>query len=210
MSLIFERRKRAALWIQYVKMVSLVRSFIQAGRMGNFDLHFSTIIEMISFFHSCRHFNYAKSAHLYIPDMSQPKEKIDSEEEYQKYVNKSFFTIRRSEKYFSGVSSDMIIEQTLMRSIHSIGGLTQGRGITESVAISWLNTLTYAAYINDDLEEFCRVKMGFSKQHTDFRNSHRERDAKDLATLLNWFADHPPFPQHHSIINIATDVSGGP
>lgn len=210
MNLIAERGKTATLWIQYIKMVSLVRSFIQAERCGDFDLHLSTIIEMIPFFHSSRHFNYAKSAHLYVQDMLELEKKMDSPEEFEKYSKRGFFTIRRSDKFFSGIYTDMIIEQSLMRSIHSIGGLSRGRGLTESVATSWLNTLGCTAYINDDLEDFCRIETVFSEQHKDFRDSLIDRDGRDLKLLVQWFQDHPPFTSRETIISIASGVSGDP
>lgn len=207
---ISERGKTATLWVQYTKMVSLARSFIQAERTGDFNLHLSTIIEMMPFFHSCRHFNYAKSAQLYVQDMLELKTKMTSVSEYNKFINQEFFTIRRSNKFFSGTSTDMVIEQSLMRSIHSIGGLSRGRGITESVATSWLNSLTCCTYVNDDFEDFCKLHRTSSEQHKDSRDSNIVRDEKDLQKLIQWFKSHSPFPSNQSLCNIATGMSGGP
>ena len=36
--------------------------------------------------------------------------------------------IRRSDHYWAGLSSDLVIEQVLMRSMKTGGGLTRGRG----------------------------------------------------------------------------------
>ena len=48
----------------------------------------------------------------------------------EKFIG-GFHAVRRSD--WSGLWSDLVIEQTLMRSIKRNGGLTMGRGVTESV-----------------------------------------------------------------------------
>ena len=39
---------------------------------------------------------------------------------------------RRTDRYWAGLSSDLVIEQGLMRSMKSTGRLTRGRGVCES------------------------------------------------------------------------------
>ena len=41
------------------------------------------------------------------------------------------FIVRRSERYWVGLPCDLIIEQVLMRSLKSTGGLTRGPGMSE-------------------------------------------------------------------------------
>ena len=40
--------------------------------------------------------------------------------------------------YWAGLSTDLVIEQVLMRSIKSTGGLTRGRGMAEIQRLLWL------------------------------------------------------------------------
>ena len=47
---------------------------------------------------------------------------------YEKLVA-GFHAVRRSDRHWSGLWSDLVIEQTLMRSIKTHGGLTRGRGV---------------------------------------------------------------------------------
>lgn len=54
-------------------------------------------------------------------------EKRMSSEEFKKFVTESFFTVRRTSKYFSGTWTDMVIEQDLMRAIKVSGGLKNGK-----------------------------------------------------------------------------------
>ncbi|XP_050509435.1 zinc finger protein 239-like isoform X3 [Diabrotica virgifera virgifera] len=57
--------------------------------------------------------------------MEDLKETIPSDE-YEKFASKGYFTIRRSDRFWSGVSADLAIEQGLMRSMKTKGGLTTG------------------------------------------------------------------------------------
>lgn len=104
----------AKLWVQYFRMVTLVKQFVEAERMGNWQLHFDIIQKMLPYFHESGHFFYAKSAHLYLQNMLRLEKKMTTDE-YEKFTIKGYFTIRRSDKFWSGISSDMTIEQTLMR-----------------------------------------------------------------------------------------------
>lgn len=109
-----------------------MKRFIRAERTGDWDLHLDSVKEMIPYFHAAGHLNYAKSAHLYYQDMITLHEKMDPEE-YEKFTTKGYFTIRRSDKFWSRIWSDMTTEQVLMRAMKSYVGLTRGRGMSNSV-----------------------------------------------------------------------------
>ena len=51
---------------------------------------------------------------------------------HQRFVE-GYHSVRRSERLWAGLWTDIVIEQVLMRSLKSRGGLTRGRGMTESV-----------------------------------------------------------------------------
>ena len=121
--------KTAQLWVQYFSTVTMVRNFIRSERTGDWPLHLDTITKMLPFFHASGHLHYAKSAHLYHQEMCSLHDVMDMNL-FQAYTEKGLFTIRRSDKFWSGVWSDMIIEQVLMRAMKVSGGLTRGRGIT--------------------------------------------------------------------------------
>ena len=44
------------------------------------------------------------------------------------FFSTGYHVIRRSDRYWAGLSSDLVIEQVLMK---ATGGLTRGRGMTE-------------------------------------------------------------------------------
>ena len=53
-----------------------------------------------------------------------------SPEVYRCFVS-GYNVVRRSDKFFAGIGTDLMIEQELMRSVKTTGGLTHGRGMTE-------------------------------------------------------------------------------
>lgn len=197
----------AKLWVQYFEMVTLVKQFIEAERSGNWKLHLETIQKMLPYFHASGHFLYAKSAHLYLQDMFSLKECITSKE-YEDYVQKGYFTIRRSEKFWSGIWSDMTIEQTLMRSMKTSGGLTHGRGMTDSMLTKWVIGMPTTLKITEKIEEYCGVAYSTAEQHVDARKSRISKDAQDLQNFVEWFSSHPPFPDFHGIMSISTGLTG--
>lgn len=131
-SLISSGHRTAKLWAQYFGMVNIMRLFVRAERSGDWALHLFCVQSIIPYFHSAGHFNYAKYAHIYLQQMMK-LETVMSPAEYHQFVNKGYFTVRRSEKFWSGIWTDMTIEQVLMRNMKTAGGLSRGRGLTDNV-----------------------------------------------------------------------------
>lgn len=59
-----KRSATAKLWIQYFKAVIVALEFIEAERLGNWELHLKSIKNMLPLFHAAGHFAYAKSAQM--------------------------------------------------------------------------------------------------------------------------------------------------
>lgn len=64
------------LWVQYFHMVTILKKIIEAEKSGDFELHLKCVEQMIPYFHASGHFLYAKSAHLYLQDMTKLEEKL--------------------------------------------------------------------------------------------------------------------------------------
>lgn len=174
-----------ALWMQYFEQVALMLRFIRAEREGNWVLHLDSVVSMLPYFHAAGHILYAKSAHLYAQDMCTLASRLPPDV-YESFTTKGFFTIRRSERFWSGIWTDMCIEQMLMRSLKTTGGLTRGRGITEHTLNSWVETAPASVVINDALEMFFGVNSQSTEQHVEMRPSRQSRDAKDRNTFVDW------------------------
>ena len=100
------------LWVQYLEMVNILRKFLKAERTGNWRLHLESVREMLPFFAASGHTLYAESAHVYLQTMLElPRTHPDL---YQKF-EAGFHVVRRSDRYWAGLSTDLIVEQVLMQ-----------------------------------------------------------------------------------------------
>jgi hypothetical protein len=107
------------LWIQYLQMVRLIMLFLRAERAGYWDLHLYAIELMIPYFHAAGHIKYARCARLYIEQMKRLKD-IMSAEEYTNYTTNGYFTLRRKDRKWAGIFTDLTIEQVTMQIINNI------------------------------------------------------------------------------------------
>ena len=64
--------------------------------------------------------------------------------------------VRRNDRFWAGLSTDLI-EQVLMRSIKTHGGLTRGKGMTENQRLMWILSMPVCASINETMQTFSGV-----------------------------------------------------
>lgn len=102
----------------------------------------------------------------------------------------------------------MTIEQNLMRSMKSLGGLTRGRGLTDSVLTLWTLGMVYLHNVCDDVEKFTGVSLGTTEQHVDARSARIIRDDEDLKKLSEWLSSHFPFSRMEELMSIGTGIIG--
>ena len=84
---------------------------------------------------------------------------------HAKFKEGGFHTVRRSERFWAGLWTDLIIEQVMTRSIKSRGGLTRGCGITVSVRTLWINTAHRCSSVHDAITSLTLAKHKTSDQH---------------------------------------------
>ena len=110
--------------MQNFHMVSIAKEFIRAERMGDLPAHLNTVKEMLPYFHASRHFPNAKYGHLYLQDMLQLQNFMNPSV-YQRFTQ-GFLTVRRLDKLSCGTSTDMVIEQSMIKSIKTDGDIARG------------------------------------------------------------------------------------
>ena len=103
---------------------------------------------------------YTKSAQVYVQRMC--KLQVEHPDVYQRF-GEGFHVVRWSDHLWAGLSVDLIIEQVLVRSMKTSGGLTRGRGMMELQRLTWLlsmpacageDTLTVLNYLKER-DPFC-------------------------------------------------------
>lgn len=118
--------RTSRLWLLYMHYIDVLKLFILAERTGDWPLHVHAVQSMLNVFAATGHSNYAKSARLYV----QMMQALPTTHKwlYDQFV-KGYHCIRLSDRLWSGLSTDCVIEATLMRSLKSRGGLTRGSGM---------------------------------------------------------------------------------
>ena len=76
---------------------------------------------MLPYLAASGHNHYTKSAWVYLQRMSQLEEQHP--DIYQQF-QEGLHVVRRSDRLWAGLSTDLLIEQVLMRSMKTSGGLT--------------------------------------------------------------------------------------
>lgn len=76
----------------------------------------------------------------------------------------SFHAVRRSERYWAGLWSDLVMEQTLMRSVITRGGLTRSRGMSEEVRHLWVLSMPESALIHEAMTDAFGLTVKSSEQ----------------------------------------------
>ncbi|KAG0706705.1 hypothetical protein GWK47_024292 [Chionoecetes opilio] len=128
-------------------------------------------------------------------------------EVYQKF-SEGFHVIRRSDRYWAGLSTDLVIEQVLMRSMKTSGGLTHGRGMDEIQRLVWTLSLPSCAEIKFTMQELAGIRYGTSDQHQEATSARKERDVRDTWKLVAFLQTYDPFTEDPSIHSISSGVTG--
>ena len=81
---------------------------------------------------------------------------------FEKFTE-GYHAVRQSDQFWSGLWSDLVIEQILMRSIKTRGGLIRGCGMSESVRHLWVLILNAFASIYQAMTDVSALNVNFSE-----------------------------------------------
>ena len=194
----------ATLWLQYLEMVDILRRFLKAERTGNWRVHLQSVREMLPYFAAAGHKLYAKSAYVYLQTMTMlPETHPDVHQTFEE----GYQVVRRSDRYWGGLFTDLIIEQVLMRSVKTHGGLTRGKGMTETQRLLWVMSMPACANMNDAMQKFTGVSYETSDQHKDISNARQARNVNDTLNLISYLAQRDPFVEYPSLFNVANGMT---
>ena len=195
--------RTAKLWSMYMKMVDILKKYIRAERTGNWNLHLEATIDMLPYFAAAGHNSYLKSSLLYLQKMSELQH--DHPSVYHHFMN-GLHVVRRSEREWAGLSADLVIEQVLMRSLKTSGGLTRGRGMTENQRTIWALSMPICASVNSTMQGLTEVQLATGDQNQDLSQSRMSRDWSDTQKLVEFLKDRSPFECGEGLCNIANGV----
>ena len=167
--------RTAKFWVQYLGYVKILKEFIRAERTGNWSLHLLSVSRMINLFAATGHVHYAKCPRLYLLQMLELETMFN---------DNGYHTVRQSDKFWAGLWTDLIIEQVMMRSHKSRGGLTRGRGIHKTVRTMWICSSHRCAGIHEAMTNLTGIKHRTSEQHVELGASRQLRDTADLKKII--------------------------
>ena len=176
-----------------MNMTDILRSFIRAEWTSNWELHLRTLTEMLAYLATAGHNLYVKCARLYLQEMaSLPNDHPDVHEKFMS----GYHSVRRSDRFWGGLSTDLIIEQVLIRSVKTSGGLTRAKGINKQQV--WLLSLPICTETNRVMQSLSGV---------DICKAGMQCDLKDTVTVLISLAERSPIAEDPSLRNIMTGVN---
>ena len=89
------KSRTANLWLAYIDCINTLTLFIFAERTGDWNTHLVAVGRMLNIFAASGHFNYAKSARLYLQWMFELP--ATSPWLYEQFCVNGFHTVRRSD-----------------------------------------------------------------------------------------------------------------
>ena len=145
--------RTSKLWLEYQYVIDIIRKFIRADRFGLWDMHLEAFQESLPVFAAAGHFNYIKSSYLYFQTCLDLPTKNTFVYEHFKSGG---FIVRRSARSWAGLACDLTIEQVLIRSLKTTGGLTRGTGMPDVQRSIWLMSKplcsTYSLQMEENIE----------------------------------------------------------
>jgi hypothetical protein len=203
-----KQSRTSRLWILYMKYIELLQKFLVAERTSDWLMHLECMYNMLGLFAVTGHLHYAKCVRLYLQQMKTLPESHPAL--YSQFLA-GMHTIRRSDRYWAGLSCDLVIEQTLMKSVKSRGGLTHGRGVHDTVRCVWLKTMSEIARINSAISTLAGLHH-VNNECVELGGARMVRDKADMQKVREYVTANSPFRfvDASRLISLSTGVSAGP
>ena len=187
-------------------MVNILRTFLYAERLGLWKLHLQAFREMLPYLAASGHNNYTKSLVLYLKKMEMLPE---SHPDVYKHFMEGKHPVRRSDREWAGLSTDLVIEQELIRGLKTSGGLTRGSRMSEYQRNIWVMSRPACAQVNNAMQTLTGVQHKSSEQIKDLSQSRTERDFKDRETFKEFLIARNPFCASEGCVNISNGMHAG-
>ena len=204
--------RTAALWSTYHKIISLVKDFIRSERLHDFDLHLATVANMLPIFAAAGRGQYAKGLRLYLELMASHEVQYPAVMKTFKVVG--LHTVRYTDHEWSGVWTDLSIEQRFMKASKMPGGLKGGRmRCQNSASKMWPIAFNQMAKINESIDSTIsswssRGKPSKAALHPDLTKSAVQKNIEKFDKLLDWFKENADFKESDDKTKLVSYLSG--
>ena len=174
--------------------------------MGIWALHIQAMYDMMPYLAASGHNLDTKCILVYLQQMHKLHE---THPEVSRHFDQGFHVVRRSDRFCVELSPDLVIEQVLMRSMKASGGLTRGRGMTETQRLVWLMAHPVCAEVNNAIQQPIGAQHNTSEQHKDLTTARQVKDMTHLCELLEFLESRNSFSDNCSLKSIATGINAG-
>ena len=122
--------------------------------MGIWELHIQAMYKMVPYLAASGRNMYTKCIHVYLQQMHKLHE---THPEVSRHFDQGLHVVRRSDRFWAGLSPGLVIEHVLMRSMKKSGGLTRSRGMTETQRRVWLMAHTVCPEVINAMQQLTGV-----------------------------------------------------
>ena len=161
--------------------MDILRMFLKGERMSIRELHIQAMYEIMPYLVASGHNLYTKCIHVYLQQIHKLHE---THPEVSRHFDQGLHIVRRSDRFWAGLSPDLVIEQVLVRSMKTSGGLTRGRGMTETQCLVWLVAHPVCAEVNNAMQQLTGVQYNTSEQHKDLNTARQGKHMADSCELI--------------------------
>ena len=187
-----------------MKMVDILKMYLKAERLGDWQLHLKATADMLPFFAATGHNNYLKSSYLYLQQMHElPTTHPDV---YHNF-SQGLFVVRQGNREWAGIPTDQIIEQCLMQNLKTSGALTHGSGMSEIQRNIWTLSMPICARLHQAMQELTSTTQRSGEQNEEMGPSRVSRDWRDTQIVATFFEGRDPFAYGPILCNIANGVN---
>ena len=150
-------------------MVDLLHMNLMTERSGNWSMYLHSLRLMLPYFAGTGHNNYTRSLYWFLQEMSTLNPTVHEE------FKKGQFVVCRTSTFWSGVSPDLCIEQTLMANLKGSIGLTKGKSLSDISQLVWTLSRSGVLTIDMKIKEMCNVSFKSSDQHITLKQARPSR-----------------------------------
>ena len=162
-------------------MTEILLNTIDAVRSGSWDLLLECIREMLPYCFAYDHINYARYLTYFLGDMLQLNKSFP--EIYEQVIVGNFAAQLSSDKLFSRIETDKVIEMTLNKDTKTPGG-TRGFSTNVGAVQRWKLNGSYRASLRKCIHDHLQYEQKYVK-HKGLTKSRISRDEKDVKSIYN-------------------------
>ena len=175
-----EKGKLSQFWMSYLDLVEILLGLLRASREGNWELHLSSVRQMIPWCFAYDNLNYARYLSAYVSEMSHLEKEHP---EISEYFRSGGFSVQIGDQNpFGKIPVDQACEETVNKDTQTAGG-TKGFSLKPRALSKYYLTAEYRSIFMRQLKEMVHLTHSDAK-HTDLQSSRIERDEADVRSLL--------------------------